>query len=403
MKTPSLHELPFQGKHVPHIVIEVNQKCNISCHACYKDKGSENKPLHQIKEEIQTAVRLRNISTITLAGGEPTLHPHLLLIISYIRKLKKDVQIASNGLNLSNELLRELKDAGVKEIYVHIDSLQQRPDGRNFKSEQEYNKLREVISEKVKKSGMVSSQVATIYRQNIDQLEDIISFALKSKAITRCLFTCNTEFANISSCISSTKILGSDFQSAHYTAENQNTVTDKQSNETVSLTEISEILAHKFNMEPVSFLGSNLDDKKPRWLVYYNFVINSGDQFKVLNIGSQFGKVVSEKIQSKIQNNETISFGKVLDTKSCILFCLYYAFSSRSLRTTLEVLSFLSLLLKNDASILYKDFTFQQGPELHEDGSFEYCRSCPDATIRDGVLVPVCLADSLKRVRDGAP
>lgn len=397
MKSSVLHELPFQGKHVPHIVIEVNQKCNISCHACYKDKGNETKPLHLIKEEIQTAIRLRNISTVTLAGGEPTLHPHLVKIIGFIRERGLDVQIASNGLNLSDELLKELKKAGVKEIYVHIDSLQKRPDGRNYKTEKDFNELREVISEKIHKSGIVSSQVATIYRQNIGDLEHILNFALKSNAVTRCLFTCNTEFANISSCISSTQVLDSEFQSACYSPENQNIVTDKQLYETVSLKEISDLLAGKFQMEPVSFLGSNLDARNPRWLVYYNFVIRTEDEIKVLNIGSRFGKVVAEKIQKKIDKNESISFGKILDKKSCILFCLYYAFTSKDIGTFKKVISFLSNLFQENSSIHYKDFTFQQGPELHADGSFEYCRSCPDATIRDGILVPVCLADSLKR------
>ena len=33
-----LFRMPYDGPDVPHVVIEVNQKCNISCKACYKDK-----------------------------------------------------------------------------------------------------------------------------------------------------------------------------------------------------------------------------------------------------------------------------------------------------------------------------------------------------------------------------
>jgi len=389
-----LFEIPFRDEHVPHIVIEVNQKCNISCESCYKDKNTYTKPLDQLKREIALALELRKISVVTLAGGEPTLHPHLLKLISHIRSLGKDVQIASNGMTLTEEYLAELKQAQLKEIYVHIDSLQTRPDGKGYKTEKQFNQLRKVITEKISRAGIVSSLVATLYQKNLNELPDIIDFALDSKDVTRCLFTCSTDFSKIATDISSTTILGNCFRSASFSPD-PSTGAEEEYQHGVSLDSIRKILKEKYNMEPVSYLGSNLDHKSARWLVYYNFVIKTPEKNFVLNIGPSFGAVVEKNINDKIGKNKAISFGKVLDQKSAVLFCLYYAWASRSLKVMSETLSFLFKLLKKDAEIHYKDFTFQQGPELHADGSFEICRSCPDATIRDGVLVPVCLADSL--------
>jgi len=39
--------------------------------------------------------------------------------------------------------------------------------------------------------------------------------------------------------------------------------------------------------------------------------------------------------------------------------------------------------------------TFQQPAAVSPDGRLVYCRECPDATVRNGVLVPVCLADHI--------
>ncbi|MCU0662984.1 MAG: hypothetical protein MUC50_11740 [Myxococcota bacterium] len=39
---------------------------------------------------------------------------------------------------------------------------------------------------------------------------------------------------------------------------------------------------------------------------------------------------------------------------------------------------------------------FQQAPNALANGDYEHCRDCPDATVRNGKLVPVCLVDKLE-------
>lgn len=46
---------------------------------------------------------------------------------------------------------------------------------------------------------------------------------------------------------------------------------------------------------------------------------------------------------------------------------------------------------------------FQQGPNRREDGSYETCLDCPDAVVRNGRLVNLCLADALHPVPDASP
>ncbi|MFW5739874.1 MAG: 4Fe-4S cluster-binding domain-containing protein, partial [Myxococcota bacterium] len=69
--------MPWSAQDVPHATLEVNQACNLACHGCYKWKFSYMKPLAKICEEVDIAARARKLETITLLGGEPTLHPAL--------------------------------------------------------------------------------------------------------------------------------------------------------------------------------------------------------------------------------------------------------------------------------------------------------------------------------------
>jgi MoaA/NifB/PqqE/SkfB family radical SAM enzyme len=69
--------LPFTGCRVPHAVLEVNQECNMSCRACYKHHERSSKPVDLILAEIGLLLEKRQLTSITVAGGEPTLHPEL--------------------------------------------------------------------------------------------------------------------------------------------------------------------------------------------------------------------------------------------------------------------------------------------------------------------------------------
>jgi len=46
---------------------------------------------------------------------------------------------------------------------------------------------------------------------------------------------------------------------------------------------------------------------------------------------------------------------------------------------------------------------FQQPPSLHGDGGIEQCDNCPDATVRNGQIIPLCLADILSPLEKAQP
>ncbi len=398
MRNP--HLIPFADKYVPHIVIEINQKCNISCQACYKDKYNYTKPYDAIIEEIEIALAHRNLTLITLAGGEPTLHPQLEDIISYVSQKGIGIQFLSNGLSLNGDSLARYKKAGLKEIFLHVDSAQKRPDVKPGLSEEELNPLRSKLAAMIVKQGIICSLVATVYKKNLPGFANIVHYAYTNPNITRLLFTCCTDFGFVEHEFTSANILNRRFELKKNRIPYQKEKS-RLLNQDVAVSEAKQILEQKFKMKPFGYISSSLNTKDERWLMYHSLVILLPEgKFKQLNFHPVFGRLVQAKVNRAIKNQEKISFGKVMNTKKNIVLALVYALTSLRISILWETIRFLSHLLIPGSSIHYKDLTLQQPPTFTANGEFEYCKDCPDATIRNGVMVPVCMADILLPIEE---
>ena len=75
---------------------------------------------------------------------ESVLHPDIMEIIRFIDEQKLKSIMLTNGYALTDELLRELKDAGLTGLSFHIDTTQARPelDDARLEHEMELNELR---------------------------------------------------------------------------------------------------------------------------------------------------------------------------------------------------------------------------------------------------------------------
>lgn len=389
--------IPFEGRDVPHVVIEVNQKCNISCRACYKDKQNFTKPLDEVKREIDFAASVRRLSLVTLAGGEPMLHPELPEIIRYVRGKGIEAQILSNGYALTDEVLARFKSAGLKEVFLHIDSEQRRADAKGMKTEGDLNALRARIAERIVRNGLICSLVVTVYRSTLEQLADVVEFALDDPNVTRCLFTCCTDFAALERGVSATEILGCRFSAAPRQALQNLGPGHELGGDEVTIAEVKDMLRRRFGMLPFGYIGSNLDPGDERWLMYHSFVLRDPcGKRHVLHLNPSFGRLARMKYERARRRGERFAFGKVMTPRRCVELCMAYAAASLDPRIVFRTARFLGRLLRDRASIHYKDFTIQQPPRLHAGGEVDYCRDCPDATVRNGVLVPVCMADMLE-------
>jgi pyruvate-formate lyase-activating enzyme len=170
-----LFRFPWSATDNPGAWIEVTDICNLNCPGCFrKNNLTGHRPLEEIKQEVLQCRDQLNCSRICISGGEPLLYPDILETVRYISSLKMKPIILSNGENLTPELLRQLRNAGLYQFYFHADSGQERP-GWTGKTEEEMNELRQRLTDMVHKAGKIRCGFnLTVRRSNLGQISDIV-------------------------------------------------------------------------------------------------------------------------------------------------------------------------------------------------------------------------------------
>ena len=373
MSSPSIGpvRMPYEGESVPHAVIEVNRECDISCTACYKSRSRFSKPLADIKADIDLAAARRRLSMVTLAGGEPSLHPELPAVIAHARGLGLSVQMLSNGYGLTDDKLAAYRAAGLSLVYLHVDSLQHRPDApERLDSERDLNPLRDALAARVRRQGVHCGVSMTLYRKNLPDIADVVRHVAESPDIDRLLVTCCLDFAalakdaGVEEARGAGRLLGQQIRNA----------------------EVEELLRAAHAMVPFGYVASQRDPGAHRWILYYSFVGRAGGRTRVLHAGPAFGRVANLTLGLSRRLRGRYPFGEVIGPAGSRLLCLLYALAAR------DGAAF-GLALGPRHAMGQKSFVFQEGPVLAATGEVDTCLDCPDATVRDERLVPVCLAD----------
>ncbi|MCP4135641.1 MAG: radical SAM protein [bacterium] len=364
--------IPWKNKDVPHVTLEVNNHCNIDCHGCYKKKTGTSKSLELIKQEIDLAMTLRNLTSVSIMGGEPTLFEELPEVISYITGKGLLSMLLTNGTLLSPEKLMRYKEAGLGKVYLHIDSHQkERPDFHYPATESELNELRLKYVNMCKKAGIQIGMVVTLYKDILNDFNTILDFCYNTSNVTSVLCT---DYNNI----------------IDYNDD------DELPNLTVNNGEVFDYMLNTYNAVPAYYLPSTDNLHSLRWLGYSSIVAKNQDgsvstfyfhpEDKLpLYLIPRIAKTITGKyhFDNKVSEKEIYAFLKV------------YALLSFKKKTRKRVKEFLTVC-KDAQEIKYFHFVFQQPPNEKEDGSFEQCNHCPDATIRNGKLVPICMVDKLE-------
>jgi len=174
-----LYRFPWSKTDNPGGWVEVTDECNMVCPGCYRSTLSGHRPLEEVKQDILDTRRLTNCDCMTIAGGEPLIYPHLTEVVKFISDLKLKPVLFTNGEGLDRVRLAELKKAGLVNIHFHIDKLQERT-GWSGKSESEINTLREYYADMLYDAGGIQCGYhATIYRSNLEEIPEIVGWALK--------------------------------------------------------------------------------------------------------------------------------------------------------------------------------------------------------------------------------
>ena len=99
--------------------VMLTPKCNGKCSFCIEKTGF--KPTESVNWAVLgDAIIKANKTNILLLGGEPTLYPALPELIIFLKQMKKNITITTNGGKLMNEdFLRYLQGVSAVNISIH--------------------------------------------------------------------------------------------------------------------------------------------------------------------------------------------------------------------------------------------------------------------------------------------
>lgn len=357
--------------------LEPTAKCNLSCLGCYrKNEINSHKTLSEIKTELDTINRFRRSDSISIAGGEPLLHPQIIEIVKMVSDSGCKPIINTNGIALTPELLHRLKLAGVFGFTFHIDSKQNRPGWKNA-DEVELNELRFHFAKMLADEGGISCSFnATIYEDTIINVPDLLKWANK-----------NIDIVNVMVFILY-RAVNNDLVD-YYLGPKKIDMTNLVYNEDVpdrtdiKAEEVVEIIRKTYpDFEPCAYLNGSEKADSFKWLL-------TGRIGTKKNIFGYMGNKAMEIVQimHHLFTAKYLAYSSPkMNGKGRSLLLL--SFADKGLRKTL--FSYLKNPFRIFKKLYYQSVMIIQPVDFMEDGRQSMCDGCPDMTVWNGKLVWSC-------------
>jgi len=374
--------MPWSLNDNPIAWLEITDICNIHCEGCYRQHLSGHKSLEQVEEEIHFFKKWRNPDNVSIAGGEPLIHPQILDIISSIARNGIKPIVLTNGQALTPELIKDLKKAGAAGFTIHVDSHQNRPSWKG-KSEKELNELRQRYADMIAaEGGMTLIFNSTVYPTTFHEIPDVVNWAQSNIDRVHGLVFITYRIGILES-TSALDGVGQevDLSRLSYT-------TDCFDEKFVTSQDIYQLIKNNFpGYEASGYLGGTIMHDSFKWLI--GSLVASKKKI--------YG-AVGKKTMEISQNGHHLFKGTYLaylagSRVGARMFLL--APFDKVLRRAWR--NWLKSIVQNPARIFdgiyLQSIGIIQAPDMLEDGRMDMCDSCPDVTIWDGKLVNSCRMD----------
>jgi molybdenum cofactor biosynthesis enzyme MoaA len=164
------------------VALEITQRCNLDCHACYLSEHSEavkDLPLAQVFERIDAiAAHYGPLTDVQITGGDPTLRQvdELVAIVARVASLGLRPTLMTNGIKATPELLQRLADAGLCDVAFHVDTTQ---DRKAYSTEAELHPLRDRYAKAAHDAGLSVMFNTTLHAGNYHELPSLVAYFVR--------------------------------------------------------------------------------------------------------------------------------------------------------------------------------------------------------------------------------
>ena len=191
---PGFGSPPVDGILLPStlrmVAWEVTRSCNLACVHC-----RASSLFGPYTGELSTGECLKLIDdfaslgnpVIILTGGEPLLREDIYTIASYGTGKGLRMVMATNGTLVTDEVVRKLKEAGIRRVSISIDGLDAKSHDALRGVPGAYEGALSGI-ESMKRVGMEFQINTTITRANLPQMQGILDLAVKIGAAAHHIF-----------------------------------------------------------------------------------------------------------------------------------------------------------------------------------------------------------------------
>lgn len=181
---------PDHEQHSCLTVVEVTDRCNLTCPTCYAGSSptyGRHRTLDEVKAMLDTIVRNeKEPDVVQISGGEPTIHPQFWEIMDYAKSLPiRHLMLNTNGIKIAKDFAfaERLKSyAPDFEIYLQFDSFEnsvlQELRGADL------NDIRKQALDNLNTLNLSTTLVVTLQKElNDHEIGKIIDYALQQKCL----------------------------------------------------------------------------------------------------------------------------------------------------------------------------------------------------------------------------
>jgi pyruvate-formate lyase-activating enzyme len=374
--------------------LEVTDDCNLACEGCYRPHIKNHKSLEQIAEELAVFKSRRKSDCMSLAGGDPLVHPQIVEIVKMVKEGGWKPIINTNGLALGEKLLKKLKDAGAYGFTFHIDTTQARSDSKAT-VEKDHNDLRLKFARMLAEEGGLSCSFnQTVSIKTLDQVKDAMAWAQQYPDIVNTmvfilfrtpeLFS-KSELGDEYEVHANGKIvdLNDTYESPEWGGDRMLKAKDV----------VAKIREFDNDYQPCAYLSGDQDPNATKWLLASRlaskkrgFGYLGPKAMEAAQAGHHFMKgtwMSYSPPKSNSRGRITMAFMSLFDQRARAIARRY-----------------LSHLFKNPASLFERvhlqSFMIIQPIDVLPDGRASMCDGCPDMTVHEGELYWSCRLEEIK-------